>query len=85
MGFTEKPREDGIKIKGGFFVFSPKWLEFIDGDQTYWEESPPIKLTEKSELMAFTYYVFLQPMDKSREKNLLEGLWQKKQAPWKIW
>ena len=31
-GFVEKPRGDGGWINGGFFVLSPKVLDYIDGD-----------------------------------------------------
>ena len=39
-GFTEKPRGDGGLINGGFFILSPKVLEFIEGDHTSWESTP---------------------------------------------
>jgi glucose-1-phosphate cytidylyltransferase len=84
-GFTEKPRGDGGAINGGFFVLSPKVLEFIDGDQTAWEAEPLTRLAQKGELMAFDHQGFWQPMDTLREKNLLEELWESGKAPWKNW
>ena len=84
-GFIEKPHGDGGSINGGFFVLSPKCLELIEGDQTIWELSPLSKLAKTGELIAFTHKGFWQPMDTLREKNLLEDLWAKGKAPWKIW
>jgi len=84
-GFAEKPRGDGGLINGGFFVLSPRCLDFIEGDTTPWESSPLAELTREGQLMAFEHRGFWQPMDTLREKTLLESLWQSGQAPWKTW
>jgi glucose-1-phosphate cytidylyltransferase len=84
-GFVEKPRGDGGLINGGFFVLSPKVLEFIDNDLSSWEGEPLTKLAEIGQMMAFEHDGFWQPMDTLREKNLLEELWSGGNAPWKIW
>jgi glucose-1-phosphate cytidylyltransferase len=84
-GFVEKPRGDGGFINGGFFVLSPKVLDFIDGDQSSWEAQPLTKIAQNGEMMAFEHQGFWQPMDTLREKNLLEELWVSGKAPWKNW
>jgi glucose-1-phosphate cytidylyltransferase len=84
-GFTEKPRGDGGRINGGFFVLSPRCLDRIDGDETSWEAKPLDSLAADGELMAFEHNGFWQPMDTLREKNLLEELWQSGKAPWRMW
>lgn len=84
-GFVEKPRGDGGMINGGFFVLSPKCLEFIDGDQTSWEGEPLNQLAKMNEMMAYEHHGFWQPMDTLRDKNLLEDLWDSGRAPWKSW
>ena len=84
-GFTEKPRGDGGLINGGFFVLSPKCLDFIEGDQTSWEGDPIAKLAKMGQMVAFEHSGFWQPMDTLRDKNLLEDLWATGRAPWKIW
>jgi glucose-1-phosphate cytidylyltransferase len=84
-GFTEKPRGDGGLINGGFFVLSPKCLEFIEGDETSWEGQPLTSLAMRAELMAYAHTGFWQPMDTLRDKNFLEGLWESGKAPWKTW
>ena len=84
-GFTEKPRGDGGFINGGFFVLSPKCIQYIDGDHSSWEGEPLTRLAADGELMAFAHKGFWQPMDTLREKNHLEELWASGNAPWKIW
>lgn len=84
-GFSEKPPGDGGLINGGFFVLSPKVIDFIAADETPWESSPLEQLAVQGELMAFEHRGFWQPMDTLREKNLLEDLWSSGKAPWKCW
>lgn len=85
FGFIEKPKGDGGKINGGFFVLSPKCLDYIDGDLTSWEASPLVRLANDGELVAFEHEGFWQPMDTLRDKNYLEELWLESRAPWKSW
>jgi glucose-1-phosphate cytidylyltransferase len=84
-GFTEKPHGDGGWINGGFFVLSPKALDRIAGDATLWEREPLEGLAAAGELRAFRHEGFWRPMDTMREKEQLEELWARGQAPWKTW
>jgi glucose-1-phosphate cytidylyltransferase len=83
--FEEKPKGDGSWVNGGFFVLSPKVLEFIPGDSTVWEKEPMEALAAKGQLHAYQHDGFWQAMDTLRDKNLLEQLWSNNKAPWKVW
>ena len=83
--FTEKPKGDGAKVNGGFFVLSPDVIQYIDGDHTIWEQEPLKRLAKNGQLMAYEYDGFWQPMDTLRDKIKLCELWDSKKAPWKIW
>lgn len=83
--FKEKPKGDCTMINGGFFVLSPKVLNYIKDESTVWEQEPLIKLAEDGELMAYEHHGFWQPMDTLRDKQLLEELWIGGRAPWKKW
>ena len=85
VGFQEKPEGDGGWINGGFFVLSPKVLEYIDGDHTIWEREPLERLAKEGHLHAHFHDDFWQPMDTLRDKNHLEELWNSGKAPWKVW
>lgn len=85
IGFTEKPRGDGGYINGGFFVLSPKCINFITGDDSSWEDHPLTQLVTQKQLIAFQHNGFWQPMDTLRDKKNLEELWAKGLAPWKVW
>jgi len=84
-GFTEKPRGDGGRINGGFFVLSPKVIDLIQTDTTIWEAGPLESLAADGELIAYVHDGFWQPMDTLRDKNYLEALWLSGNAPWKVW
>lgn len=83
--FREKPKGDGAMINGGFFVLSPKVLDYIESDLTVWEQDPLARLASENELMAFQHEGFWQPMDTLRDKQHLELLWESDAAPWKSW
>jgi glucose-1-phosphate cytidylyltransferase len=85
QSFVEKPRGDGAWVNGGFFVISPKALDYIDGDGTTWEHEPLARLAAEGQLGAFLHRGFWQSMDTLRDKVLLEDLWQSGRAPWKLW
>ncbi len=84
-GFTEKPKGDGGWINGGFFVLSPRCIDYIEGDCSSWETAPLISLAKEGQLYAYEHDGFWQPMDTLREKTLLESLWANNEAPWKVW
>ena len=83
--FREKPKGDGAMINAGYFVLSPRVLEYISDDGTVWELEPLVKLAELGQLMAYEHNGFWQPMDTLRDKHYLEQLWDTGQAPWKVW
>ena len=83
--FREKPAGDGAWINGGFFVLSPKVIEYIEGDQTAWEREPLERLAEDGNLNAYYHSGFWQPMDTLRDKTYLEALWESGEAPWRSW
>lgn len=85
LDFKEKPQTESGWINGGFFVLEPEVFELIEGDQTIWEREPIVKLTREGNLAAFKHTGFWHPMDTLREKKLLEELWDKGKAPWKVW
>ncbi|MGN1235431.1 MAG: glucose-1-phosphate cytidylyltransferase [Christensenellaceae bacterium] len=83
--FTEKRKEDGGWINGGYMVLSPKVLDYIEGDATTFEKEPLERLAREGELVAYRYDGFWQCMDTLREKNYLEQLMLEGKAPWMVW
>ncbi len=82
--FREKPH-DGGWISGGFFVLSPKVLDYIESDEIMWEADPMLKLVHEGNVNAYKHEAFWYAMDTLRDKQYLEGLWESGKAPWKLW
>lgn len=84
--FREKDQNDTGWINGGYFIMEPGIFDYItEGDQTVWEQTPMIKLAEQGELSTFKHNGFWQCMDTLRDKMVLEKMWEKGTAPWKVW
>jgi glucose-1-phosphate cytidylyltransferase len=85
MRFEEKPQHDGGWINAGYFVLSRRVLEYIDGDATIWEREPIESLVREGRLSAFRHTGFWGCMDTLQDRQALEALWNKGNAPWKVW
>lgn len=85
QSFREKSRKDSAPINAGYMVLNPEIFDYIEGDDTVFEKAPLEMLAQKGELMSYMHRGFWQCMDTKREKDLLELLWQHKEAPWKVW
>jgi glucose-1-phosphate cytidylyltransferase len=83
--FEEKPSDGAGYINGGYFVLSPKVMEYIEGDTTSWEQGPMVRLAREGNLAAYIHKGFWQPLDTLRDKTLLNDLWNSGKAPWKVW
>ncbi len=60
-------------------------FDYLDGDDSILERDPLERLAQEGQLMAYRHDGFWQPMDTLREKRLLESLWNRGDAPWKVW
>jgi glucose-1-phosphate cytidylyltransferase len=85
VSFQEKPMGESGRINGGFFVLSPRVLQYLQDDSTVWEQGPLASLAARGELMAYEHEGFWLPMDTLRDKEQLEQLWASGRAPWKVW
>ena len=83
--FQEKPQGDGSWINGGYFVLSPKVIDYIADETTVWETEPMEFLARDNQIDAYRHKGFWQPMDTQRDWSLLETMWKKGKAPWKTW
>lgn len=85
MRFEEKPQAGEGWINGGFFVFEQEVFDYIDGDPTVLEKAPLERLASSGQLMAYKHTGYWQSMDTLRDKQALEELWNKGEAPWRTW
>ncbi len=83
--FAEKAKEDGGWINAGFMVLEPKVLDYIDGDETFFEREPMERLARDHQLDAYRHNGFWKCMDTLRDKETLDYLIENDKAPWMVW
>lgn len=83
--FREKSVNDGAYINAGYMVLEPQVLDYITDDSTIFEAQPLERLTSEGQLMSYKHVGFWQCMDNLREKQILDDLLTRGQAPWKVW
>lgn len=84
--FTEKSKEDGGWINGGFMVLEPKVFDYLDDrEDLVFEREPMEQMAAGGQLAAYKHHGFWKCMDNVRDKSVLEGLWNTGNAPWKVW
>jgi glucose-1-phosphate cytidylyltransferase len=83
--FAEKPSGDA-RISGGFFVFQREVLERLSADPSCVLEREPLeRLAADGELCVYSHDGFWQCADTVRDIELLRTLWDRGDAPWRIW
>lgn len=84
--FAEKPIEEGGWISGGFFVLNRSIASYLsNSDGCIWEREPLERLASDGELKSYFHDGFWQPMDTLRDRQMLQGMWERQEAPWKTW
>ena len=82
-GFNEKPQATGGRISGGYFIASARLFDYLDDNEDLVFEKGPLEaLVRDQQLMMFEHDGFWQPMDTSREYQLLNSLYAEGKAPW---
>ncbi len=82
-GFHEKPRSEHW-INGGFFCFEPALFDHLREDSVL-EREPLESLAGDGQLRAYRHEGFWDCMDTYKDAVLLNDLWERGDAPWKVW
>lgn len=73
-----------VRINGGFFIFRRGIFDYIkDGEELV--EEPFQRLIRERQLVAYRYDGFWQSMDTFKDKQRLDELWERGDAPWRVW
>ncbi|MBI1370670.1 MAG: glucose-1-phosphate cytidylyltransferase [Planctomycetes bacterium] len=83
--FAEKPQIGEGWINGGFMVFEPGIFEYLEGPTASLEAHMLERLAQRGQLAAYRHDRFWQCMDTMRDLRVLEDLWERDKAPWKLW
>jgi glucose-1-phosphate cytidylyltransferase len=81
--FVEKPRAEHW-VNGGFFCFEPAALGYMSEDSVL-EREPLERLAGEGQLHAYRHEGFWACMDTYRDSVVLNDVWARGSAPWKLW
>jgi glucose-1-phosphate cytidylyltransferase len=85
QAFDEKTAGEQL-ISGGFFVFDRAVLDRLSPDPSCILERGPLEgLARDGELAVYRHDGFWQCADTVREVELLREMWERGDAPWRIW
>lgn len=84
-GFREKNERDGSVINAGYMVINPEIFHYIEDDETVFEQSVMGQLVQEGQLMAYHHDGFWSCMDTQRDKQRLEEMVARGDAPWITW
>jgi len=81
--WQEKPMTTDL-TSGGFFVMNRKIFDYLD-PECILETGPLERLSAEGELALFVHHGFWFSMDTYKEAMMLNEMWKKGEAPWKVW
>ncbi len=74
----------GIWMNGGYFLFREEIFQYIRNGEELVNE-PFQRLIEEEQLVAYKYNGFWACMDTFKEKQQLEDMYIRGEAPWEVW
>lgn len=83
LEFKEKPQLGEGWINGGYFVFDYKVFDYLTDELTILEREPLETLAKENQLVAYRHEGFWHCMDTIRDRDNLNEIWAKGNAPWK--
>jgi glucose-1-phosphate cytidylyltransferase len=78
---VEDMQQASVWINGGFFVFRREVVDYVNLGEELVEEGFR-RLIDESELLAYRYEGFWEPMDTIKDKQRLDALAESGNAPW---
>jgi glucose-1-phosphate cytidylyltransferase len=77
-------RESQVRINGGYFIFKKDIFTYIHAGEDLLYE-PFQRLTKEGNLAAYKYDGFWVSMDTFKDKQMLDELHSRGNAPWEVW
>ena len=77
-------RTSDVRINGGYFVLRQEIFDYMEaGDELVIQ--PFQRLVEKGKLLAHPYDGFWMSMDTFKDKQMLDDMYARGDAPWEVW
>lgn len=82
--FHEKPLMDGW-INAGFFVLNKKVFDYIEGDDTVFEDEPLRNLVRDNQLAVYKHEGYWQSIDTQKDLQQINQQWEGGHRKWVKW
>lgn len=82
--FREKSQDDVGYINSGYMVMERKIFDYLH-ENVMLEREPMEQLAAQRQIAAYRHDGFWQCMDTLRDRQRLESMWAKGNAPWEVW
>jgi glucose-1-phosphate cytidylyltransferase len=76
--------QTGLRINGGFFILRTKIFDYLRRGEDLVMDAFQ-RLLAENQLLAYRYDGFWEPMDTFRDKQRLDDLHARGDAPWEVW
>jgi glucose-1-phosphate cytidylyltransferase len=76
--------QSSMRINGGYFIFKKDIFKYINEGEELLQE-PFGRLVAEEQLVAYDYNGFWAAMDTFKDKQRLDELYAKGNAPWQVW
>jgi glucose-1-phosphate cytidylyltransferase len=73
-----------VRINGGFFIFKKRIFDYIRDKEELVIE-PFHRLVKEEQLIGYPYEGFWASMDTFKDKQLLDDMYARGNAPWEVW
>ena len=80
----ENAQSSGFWINGGYYIFKSDIFEYLNEGEELVQE-PFQRLIHKGELISYKYDKFWACMDTFKDKQELDDMYAKGNAPWEVW
>lgn len=81
--YREKPLLD-LHVNGGFYCFNREIFEYIRENEVL-EQAPFQRLVSRRQLAAHVHDGFWANMDTLKDNQVLNAVWDRGEAPWRVW
>ena len=86
LSFNEKPQDDNCLVNGGFMVMNRGVFDYLTPDEWCDLEVGPLELiAAKGELQVYHHRGFWGCMDNIKDMGILQQMWDKGEAKWRVW
>jgi glucose-1-phosphate cytidylyltransferase len=86
LAIAEKPQKSDDFANGGFFIFDRRIFDYLTPNEDCDLEVGALeRVAQDGQLMVRRHAGFWGCMDTQRDRDYLNGIWEKGNAPWKVW